>query len=66
MKTTTIRQRLTLAVIGAATIIGATACGSGGTGTGTSAAPSTVAGSAGASMDPGMNMSASPMASSTP
>ncbi|MFC0458496.1 cupredoxin domain-containing protein, partial [Arthrobacter liuii] len=35
-------------------------------GTGTSAAPSTVAGSAGASMDPGMNMSASPMASSTP
>ncbi|UUL75620.1 cupredoxin domain-containing protein [Pseudarthrobacter sp. Fe7] len=66
MKTTTIRQRLTLAVIGAATIIGATACGSGGTGTGTSAAPSTVAGSAGASMDPGMDLSASPMASSTP
>ncbi|GAC1498627.1 MAG: hypothetical protein NVS2B15_21360 [Pseudarthrobacter sp.] len=66
MKTTTTRQRLTLAVIGAAAIIGATACGTAGTGTGAQAAPSTVAGSAGTSMDPGMRMSASPMASSAP
>jgi plastocyanin len=67
MKTTTTRQRLTLAVIGAATIIGASACSATGTGTGSSAAPSMVSGSTGASMDPGMNMSNSPMAhSSTP
>lgn len=65
MKTTTTGQRLTLAVIGAATIIGATACGTGGTGTGSSPAPSTVAGSPGASMDPGMTMSPSPMAPSS-
>lgn len=61
MKTTTIRQRLTLTAIGAATIIGASACG---TGTGTSTAPSTIPGSAGASMDPGMTMSPPPTASS--
>ena len=61
MKTTTIRQRLTLAAISAATIIGATACGSAGTGTGTSTAPTT-AGST--SMDPGMTMSPPPTASS--
>lgn len=61
MKTTPTRQRLALAVIGAATIISASACGTNGTGTGTSAAPST-----GASMDPGMSMSPSPMASLTP
>ncbi|MEW1808989.1 cupredoxin domain-containing protein [Pseudarthrobacter sp. NPDC080039] len=64
MKTVTIRQRFTLAVIGAATIIGASACGSTGTGAGSSAVPSTVPGSADASMEPGMTMSASPTASS--
>ena len=66
MKTTRTRQRLTLALIGIATIIGASACGTAGTGTGSSAGPSTVAGSAGASMDSGMNMSTSPMATSMP
>ena len=59
MKTTT-RQRLTLTLIGAATIIGASACGTAGTGTGSSTAPSTTAAST-ASMDPGMSMSGSRM-----
>lgn len=64
MKTTTTRQRAALALIGAATIIGASACGSAGTATGSSAAPSTGTGSTGASVDPGMSMSGSPMPSS--
>lgn len=64
MKTTT-RQRLTLTLIGAAAIIGASACGTAGTGAGSSTAPSTTTAST-APMDPGMSMSASPMTSSTP
>lgn len=64
MKTTT-RHRLTLTLIGAATIIGASACGTAGTGTGSSTAPSTTTAST-ASMDPGMSMSGSPMPSSMP
>jgi plastocyanin len=66
MKTIRTRQRLTLALIGIATIIGASACGTAGTGTGASAGPATVAGSAGASMDSGMSMSPSATASSKP
>lgn len=66
MKTTTARQRLTLALIGAATILGASACSTPGTGTSSTTAPSAAAGSTGASMDSGMSMSASPMASSMP
>jgi len=63
MRTTTTRQRITLALISAATIIGASACGATGTGTSSPAAPPGTASSA-ASMDPGM--AASSMASSMP
>jgi plastocyanin len=56
MKTTKNRQRLAIAVISAATIIGASACGATGTTAGTSAgtAPATTAP---ATMDPGMSAS---------
>jgi plastocyanin len=63
MMTTRTRQRITLALIGAATIIGASACGNAGTGTSSPAAPPGTASSA-ASMDPGM--AAPSMASSMP
>lgn len=65
MKTIKTSQRLTLTLIGAATIIGASACGTA-SGTSSSPASSTAAGSASASMDPGMNMGSSPVASATP
>jgi plastocyanin len=63
MKTKSTRQRLAVALIGAATILGASACGTTGTGTG-STPPSTVTTSAGASKDPGMTMNPSPTPSS--
>ena len=58
MKTIVTRQRLAVALVGAATILGAGACGTTETGTG-SATPSTMTASAGASMAPGMTMSPS-------
>jgi plastocyanin len=68
MRTTRTRQRITLALIGAATIIGASACGNAGTGTGAGTSPSVAApsgnASSAASMNPGMSDSA--MASSMP
>ncbi len=57
MTTNKTRQRLALALISVATIIGISACGTNGTGSGPStAAPSTTASSA-APMDPSMNAS---------
>lgn len=54
MKTTKNRQRLALALISAATIIGASACSATGAGTSAGAAP---AAAASATMDPGMSAS---------
>ena len=61
MKTTKPRQRLALALIGAATIIGASACGTTGTTNNAAAAPATPGSTS--SMDPGMGPSS--MAPST-
>lgn len=61
MKTTKTPQRLAIALIGAATIIGLSACGSGGPGTTPSTGSSTAMASPHASMD---GMGSSPMASS--
>jgi plastocyanin len=64
MRTTKNHQRLTLGVLAAATIIGASACGSTGTGTGPATAAPSAPSSQSAPMDPGMGASA--MASSMP
>lgn len=60
MKTTTTRPRLPLALIAAATIIGASACGTTGTGAGSSAAPPTATKSSSAPLESTMGASMEP------
>ena len=63
MKPNQTRQRFVLALIGAATILGASACGTAATGTDSSSAPPAATSSSTASMGP--DMSASPTVSTT-